>query len=61
MTTWEEFKRESLKNPEIRRAYEEQAEEFRRISEKIRAENCAEEEARRRTSTPPITPRTAYA
>lgn len=53
MLTFEEFKTESLKAPEIRREYEKQAEEFRRISETIRAEIYAEEEERRRASTPP--------
>ena len=57
--TFEEFKAESLKDPEIRREYEKQAEEFRRISEAIRSEIYAEEEERRRASTPP--PRPAYA
>lgn len=61
MTTWEEFKRESLKDPDIKREYDAQAEEFRRISEEIRAEIRAEEEERRRASTSPSTPRPAYA
>jgi len=58
MLTFEEFKAESLKDPEIRREYEKQAEEFRRISEAIRAEIYAEEEERRRASMPS---RPAYA
>ena len=61
MTTWEEFKRESLKDPDIKREYDAQAEEFRRISEEIRAEIRAEEEERRRASTSPSSPRPAYA
>lgn len=56
MLTFEEFKAESLKDPEIRREYEKQAEEFRRISEAIRAEIYAEEEERRRASMPPSRP-----
>ena len=56
MLTFEEFKAESLKDPEIRREYEKQAEEFRRISEAIRAEIYAEEEERRRASMPPSHP-----
>ena len=60
MTTWEEYKAEALKDPELKREYDAQAEEFRRISEEIRAEIRAEEE-RRRPSTPPATPRTAFA
>ena len=51
MLTFEEFKAESLKDPEIRREYEKQAEEFRRISEAIRAEIYAEKEARRASTT----------
>ena len=60
MTTWEEYKAEALKDPELKREYDAQAEEFRRISEEIRAEIRAEEE-RRRASTSPSTPRPAYA
>lgn len=60
MTTWEEYKAEALKDPELKREYDAQAEEFRRISEEIRAEIRAEEE-RRRPSAPPATPRTAFA
>ena len=53
MLTFEEFKAESLKDPEIRREYEKQAEEFRRISEAIRAEIYAKEEEAHHASTPP--------
>ena len=60
MLTFEEFKRESLKDPELKREYDRQAEEFRRISEKIRAEICAEEK-RNRPSAPSHTPQPAYA
>ena len=56
MLTFEEFKAESLKDPEMRREYEKQAEEFRRISEAIRAEIYAEEEEHRRASMPPSHP-----
>ena len=38
MTTWEEFKAESLKDPAIKQEYDAQAEEFRQISDQIRAE-----------------------
>ena len=57
MTTWEEYKAEALKDPELKREYDAQAEEFRRISEEIRAEIRAEEEERRRASAPPNAPR----
>ena len=36
MLTLEEFKAESLKDPDLNREYDTQAEEFRQISEKIR-------------------------
>ena len=61
MTTWEEYKAEALKDPELKREYDAQAEEFRRISEEIRAEIRAEEEERRRASAPPTAPSTAFA
>lgn len=60
MLTFEEFKRESLKDPELKREYDRQAEEFRRISEKIRAEIRAEDK-RNRPSAPSHTPQPAYA
>ena len=60
MLTFEEFKSEALKDPELKREYDAQAEEFRRISEEIRAEIRAEEK-RNRPSAPSHTPQPAYA
>lgn len=61
MTTWEEFKRESLKDPDIKREYDAlegwYQEELARQEELDRAE----EEERRRASTPPTAPHTAFA
>lgn len=52
MLTFEEFKAKSLKDPEIKREYDAQAEEFRQISDQIRAENHMRNGAKHKSPNP---------
>ena len=61
MTTWEEFKRESLKDPDIKREYDALEGWYQAELARQEALDRAEEEERRRASTPPTAPRTAFA
>ena len=61
MTTWEEFKRESLKDPDIKREYDALEGWYQAELARQEALDRAEEEQRRRASAPPTAPRTAFA
>ena len=61
MTTWEEFKRESLKDPDIKREYDALEGWYQAELARQEALDRAEEEERRRASAPPTAPRTAFA
>ena len=52
MLTFEKFKAESLKDPEIKREYDTQAEEFCQISDKIRAETHTRKGAKHQSPNP---------
>ena len=58
MITWHEVREELLKDPNVKRGYDAL---MREESAEQEALDRAEEEQRRRASTPPVTPRPAYA
>ncbi|WP_216634983.1 XRE family transcriptional regulator [Selenomonas sp. oral taxon 126] len=58
MITWHEVREELLKDPNVKREYDAL---MREESAEQEALDRAEEEQRRRASTPPVTPRPAYA
>ena len=58
MITWHEVREELLKDPNVKREYDAL---MREESAEQEALDRAEEEQRRRASTPPVTPRPAFA
>ena len=57
MITWHEVREELLKDPNVKREYDAL---MREESAEQEALDRAEEEQRRRASTPPVTPRPAF-
>lgn len=52
MLTLEDFKREALKDPALKREYDAQSEEFLQISKRLKAERHVKHEPISKTSTP---------
>ena len=61
MTTWEEYKAKALQDPELKREYDALEGWYQAELARQGALDRAEEEERRRASTPPTAPRTAFA
>ena len=61
MTTWEEYKEKALQDPELKREYDALEGWYQAELARQEALDRAEEEERRRASTPPTAPRTAFA